>query len=48
MLLERYIQNLLDWAQQDGVRGGIGAATVPRLIARELGDLLAAWREQQR
>jgi hypothetical protein len=38
--LERYVQDLLDRAQSDGIRGALSSATVRRLCARELAELL--------
>ena len=43
--VERFITGLLDQAKANALRGRLSAATVRRLIARDLAELLAAHLE---
>ena len=45
ILLERFVLQLLDQAQVDGLRGNLSGATVRRLVARDLSGTLQQWRE---
>ena len=45
ILLEKFITGLLDQAMADGLNGSLSGATIRRLIARDLSETLAQWRE---
>jgi hypothetical protein len=43
-VIERFISDLLDQAQRDALRGALTAATVRRLVARDLSEIVASWQ----